>query len=546
MASTLVRKAWRAASDPRRAAREAAILRDLVSFRRAAGPWREARPRASGKGVALLISMSDLVYQLKLEGVLAKSLQMAGYRPVLLTLRNARWAEPYFRAYGFDEFVYPDELLTPGRAAQAEDAARELLQGEPTVQALKELEYRGVHVGKQTLSSLSRRFMQGRITLDDRELRGALEEVLVESMRSVLRGEELIERLRPELALFNEKGYAGLGSFYEVALNKGTNVIQFLSVGMHSRDALIFKRYTPETSRMHPASLSAESWRIVRSEPWTDADEQALTAEFEQRYGGAEKHPDAGLQEGKRVKSPEEVRAELALDPDKPTAVVFSHLLWDASLFFGEDLFEDQEEWLIETVRAAVANPNVNWVVKLHPANLYKGDALEDEAAIREAVGELPPHVKILRPETDLNTYALFSVIDAGITIRGTIGLELPVFGIRALTAGTGRYSGLGFTDDSTTSAEYLDKLRRLHELPRPSAEEVELAKKHALAIFRRRPFRFTSYESSFMDAHRFAEGHPLASNLRLVPQSARDVEAADDLREFAAWAGGDALDYLA
>ena len=34
----------------------------------------------------------------------------------------------------------------------------------------------------------------------------------------------------------------------------------------------------------------------------------------------------------------------------------------------------------------------------------------------------------------------LFKVIDYGITVRGTIGIELPCFGIPVITAGTGRY----------------------------------------------------------------------------------------------------------
>jgi hypothetical protein len=544
---TLARKALRAATDPRRALREATVLADLLDFRRrSSSALKHARPRRTGRGVVLFISMSDLVYQLKLEGVLAKALQMEGYEPVVLTLRNARWAEPYFRSFGIERFVYPDDLLAPEQAAEAEQAAAEFLRGHVTVQRLKAFEFRGAHVGKQTLSSLSRRFMQGRIALDEPEVREALDDVLAESLRSVLRGESLIDRLRPEIAFFNEKGYAGLGSFYDVALQRGTNVIQFLSVGMHWRDALVFKRYTPETRRLHPASLSADSWETVRAMPWTERHEQELEQEFALRYGEGEKHPDAGLQEGKLVKSADDVRAQLGLDPQKKTVALFSHLLWDASFFFGEDLFEDQEAWLIETVKAACANPRANWVIKLHPANLYKGDALEDEAAILAAVGELPPHVKLLRPETDINTYSLFAVADAGITIRGTIGLELPCFGIPALTAGTGRYSGLGFTVDSATPEAYLARLARIDEIEPLPPETVELAKRHAYALFRLRPFKFSSYASSFMGADAFRAGHPLASNLRLRLRTPEEVERAEDLREFATWAQDrEQLDYL-
>lgn len=547
MLRELPRRAWRAAADPRRTKDQARILRDLASFRQSARGWRRARPRRSGAGTALVISLSDQVYQVKLEGVILKALELEGYRPVILTLRNARWAEPYFRSFGYDQFVYPEAFLSPEREKEARELVAETLAGELTVQALKGLTFHGAHVGQQTLSSLSRRFLRGRFTLDDPDVREALSEVLEYSARSVAIGEALLDRVRPEIAIFNEKGYAGFGSIYDVALARGANVIQFVAAGIHWRDALLFKRFTDETRRVHPASLSAASWEAVRAMPWTEEHERELEEEFRIRYGSGEKHPDAGLQEGKRIKPAEEVRRELGLDPSKRTAVIFSHVLWDANLFYGDDLFEDQETWLVESVRAACENAEVNWVVKLHPANSYKapGSRLNDEDAIREAIGELPSHVRLLRPDTDINTFSLFSLADYGITIRGTIGMELPCFGVPVLTAGTGRYSGLGFTNDSASAAEYLAKLGRIQELPRLSEEEVLLAKRHAYGLFRLRPFRFTSYRASF--GTKGQKRDPLNHNLRLTVRTPEEVEAAADLRELAAWAlDTSQLDYLA
>ena len=166
---------------------------------------------------------------------------------------------------------------------------------------------------------------------------------------------------------------------------------------------------------------------------WTETEDAELDEEFALRYDSGAKHPDAGLSRGSRRVALKWCEAQLGLDPGSKTAVIFSHVLWDANMFYGEDLFEDQETWLVETVRAACANPEVDWVVKLHPANLYKAEReLNDKIAIRERVGELPRHVKLLEPDTDLNTFSLFSVADYGITIRGTVGMELPALGARS------------------------------------------------------------------------------------------------------------------
>jgi hypothetical protein len=543
---TLRRRALHAARYPRRTVRESVVLRDLISFRaRYSSAFRSAKPGSETRTTVLIVSLSDFVYQLKLEGILGKALQLAGCRVVALTHTWSRWGEPYFRAFGIDEFVHPEDFVDDLAAHEVDEAVAHALSGEVRVQALRRFVFRGANVGEQTLSTLSRRFERGRISLSDPSVRVALEDGLRDSIRSVVAAERLLDELDPDVVLFNEKNYTGFGSIYDLALKRNANVIQFVMSGIHWRDALVFKRFTEDTRRVHPTSLAGPSWQQVRDLPWTEQRERELRDEFALRYGGEDLHPDAGLQAGKQLKPADAVRTQLGLDRSRKTVVVFSHVLWDANMFFGEDLFEDQETWLVETVRAACANDAVNWIVKLHPANRYKSGAadLNDAVAIREALGELPPHVRLLWPETDINTYSLFAVTDVGVTIRGTIGMELPVFGIPVLTAGTGRYSGLGFTIDSKTADEYRARLLHAHEISPLDEEAVLLAKRHAYALFRMRPFRFTTYRSHFMPPDRLH--HPLSHNLEPTVRTAREVEEARDLRAFGEWALGGELDYL-
>ena len=67
-----------------------------------------------------------------------------------------------------------------------------------------------------------------------------------------------------------------------------------------------------------------------------------------------------------------EIFKRYSLDQSKKLAVVFSHVLWDANLFYGEDLFKDYGDWFEQTVKAACGNDRVNWLIKMHPANLWK------------------------------------------------------------------------------------------------------------------------------------------------------------------------------
>ena len=135
-------------------------------------------------------------------------------------------------------------------------------------------------------------------------------------------------------------------------------------------------------------------------------------------------------------------------------------------------------------------------------------------------------------------------VTDYCLTVRGTIGIEMPCFGIPVFTAGTGRYSGFGFTIDSSTREEYLDKLRCMQDFPRLSPEQTELAKKYAYALFKLRPCAFKTFEMVQVPLEKL--GHPLDHNVVIRASSFHDIVEAPDLKAFAEWAiDSRDLDYL-
>jgi hypothetical protein len=364
-------------------------------------------------------------------------------------------------------------------------------------------------------------------------------------MRTAAASERLLDAVAPDLVLFNERNYADQGPVSDVALARGLNVVQFVS-GFDD-DTLVFKRFTEQTKGIHPRSLSEESWRIVRAIEWTPERQAELDAEFARRYDKDATFLARWNQGWTRTHDRGELVTKLGLDPSKRTAVVFSHVLWDANMFYGRDLFADQEEWFVETVRAAAANPRVNWIVKLHPANVWKlrrerlDGELDEERAIAREVGSLPGHVAVLRPESEISTRSVFAATDYGITIRGSVGFELPCLGVPVLTAGTGFYSGHGFTVDSATAVEYLERLRHIDEIGPLTPEQMQLARCHAYALFRLRPLRFSSFVATIRPLEEM--GHPLDHDIELRID---DPHSAEDLRRFSSWAlESKELDYL-
>ena len=505
-------------------------------------------PIADGAGpLALIVSLSEFIYQLKLEAMIAKGLELNGYTPAFLIPSGSTLAPRYLRAFGIRRCVQISDYLDP---ALEEEVLREAasLSSPASAGDIARLSFRGAALGRYVLSTVSRSLHEGTVDFADARAQALLEEALRVTIRSTIAAEAMLDDLRPEAVLFIERNYAAEAPISDLALRRGLNVVQFVS-GFQD-DEFVFKRYTTETRRVHPRSLSDSSWERVKAMDWTPARDAELEEELRQRYDGTQLLQRRN-QEWTRPWSPDEIRAELGLDPAKRTAVLFSHILWDANMFYGEDLFDDQEAWFVETVRAACANDRVNWIVKLHPANVWKrkrdgveGEELGDLVALREQIGPLPPHVKLLLPDSPIATRSLFELVDWGITIRGSIGVELPCFGVPVLTAGTGYYSGRGFTVDSSRVDEYLDRLARIDEIPPLDPAQVELARRHAYGLFRLRPTPFTSFRSTVAPLGR--AGGPLDQNLDVTLRSREELLAAEDLRGLGDWVTDSReLDYL-
>jgi hypothetical protein len=231
------------------------------------------------------------------------------------------------------------------------------------------------------------------------------------------------------------------------------------------------------------------------------------------------------------------VRKRLRLDPAKKTAFIFPHISWDASFGRGQDLFESYEEWFVETVRAACANDKLQWVIKIHPAHVHVFKSFYDqrrpveEETLRRRIGRLPPHVSLLSAGSDISTFSLFPVMDYCLTVRGTAGLEAACRGIPALTGGTGRYDRKGFTIDSATPQQYLERMSHIQDIPRLSPAQIELAERYAYGLFLLRPLLLSSVTMEFQKEYGYAE-----SRVQINIRTRKDWEQARDLRAFADW----------
>ncbi len=520
--------------NPRSFARQLRLLLDYVLFRLRYGFLRVQAPRSND--VALIINFHETPYKAITEGLMAQAFGRAGLTPVVLTIRGCKWVQRYSEALGVDRILLYENYTDASKKTQDAELIRAFLSHHPTLPEMLGFSFQGIVIGTHVLSTVLRWLHVGSVDLDDPAIRSMVTDGFLRSITAVRAANTLLDTCAPKVLIFNEAGYTPYGEFYQVALQRNLNVVQYLY--SQRLDGFMLKHCRTSENMLDAISLSAATWEHVQQMPW-GRDEEELFMRDTRRHYEENSWFNFTLSLKKVHKSPDAVRTQLGLDPAKKTAVIFTHVVWDASFFFGKNLFTDYDEWLVETVKIACDNPHLNWVIKLHPDYIWhtKGmqnrNEMRDMIAVIANVGSLPPHITIVPPDTDLSTYAFFAVTDYCLTVRGTIGIECPCFGIPVLTAGIGRYSGMGFTEDSPTQEEYRQKLRTLHTLPPLSPERTTLARRHAYGLFVLRPLVCTSF--GLIPLYR--DGDVFDHRVLLHAKSLRDIEEDPGLRSLTRWA---------
>ena len=474
--------------------------------------------------VFLVASFLPLPYCLKIEGMIALAMQNRGYRIVILTNQACRpWVEAYHKNTSDFKILILEEYLS-FKGLKGLRSRLKLLFSTPTelIKRVKAYHYRGANLGQHALATVSAQASDGRIRVD-----AALSRRLYKALRrSILLTDaaiQIVEEVKPSNVLSVEKGFVGTCEIFCAALAAGVDYVQWC--GCHEPNAVMLKRYNQGNVREHPFSISDNVWNeILKMPPLSDDLRQQVISQFERGYLQGDWFKYKNLVVDLQQQEREELIRQLNLNPEKKTVVIYSHILNDANLFYGDDLFEGgYEEWLVETVKAAQTNSAVNWVLKLHPANLsrnsksgYAGE-FGELVALKHAFGVIPNFLKIVYPDNKTSPFSFFKITDYGITVRGTVGMELPCFGIPTLTAGTGRYANKGFTVDSSSADEYLNRIKEIDLIKPMSTREVELGQRHAYFSFKSRPAR---YDAMFTDVYKFPVSHVRHRDIEPVVKS--------------------------
>lgn len=489
----------------------------------------------------LLLTAGD-INNLVVESVLMEAFRLSGYKSIIVGPKG-RHVHKAWKMLGVDSFYYFQSQLTGRNITDGErEFIKSVIDG-PVMGNLSTVKGNLVNVERNAAATLMRDLKIGVIDLEDKYIYSCFEASLSRSVEATRTGEKLIQQTGADAVILFDRGHTPRAEVFDVSIGNGIPVFT-LNAG-HGNNRIAVKRYTEANSRDHFLTLSDKSWQTIRSWPWGSAMSKRIKDEFYQCYASGEWYGEGGVQFDKKMVEKEVLIPLLNLDPAKKIAVIYPHIFWDGTFFWGDDLFSNYQEWFIETIKAAIGNTKLNWIVKIHPANLTK--ALRDGYAapqtemevIGDVIGELPANFCVLEANTEISTLSIHQLSDYCVTVRGTVGLEAACFGATVLTAGTGRYGGRGFTIDSTTRHEYLERIRTLGGVELDLENSVELAERYAYGSFLSRTLPLESVSMEY-------EKNDIATlRTRVNWNSWEEFSKARDVQSLKRWIMSGEEDYL-
>ncbi len=342
-------------------------------------------------------------------------------------------------------------------------------------ETLDGLHYGKVNVGKNARSAITR-YLKGEDLADHEEVvREYAFSTLVCAAASVC----ALERLSPSRIFMSHGTYADWGPALQTAFLDKIPVTAWMGSYLTAR---FYFRHVEDLVRIDFHNLSQVAWDECKNSGLLPIQNVRLDNFLVNRY---KKHISFDMKQLKPYTGDmEKLRQKYVADTNRPVWGIMCHINWDCVNDYSPMAYDSFDEWVLDTIREIVNIQDVSWLIKIHPAEAWDNPASGVQSLINRHFPSLPPHIRVLPAEEEISPLEFFEIVDGGVTVYGTSGLELTLHGKPVILAGEAHYGGKGFTYDGLHPDSYVHLLRQVASLPRLNEEQLLLARRYAYCYF--------------------------------------------------------------
>lgn len=343
---------------------------------------------------------------------------------------------------------------------------------------LEELTYGGVSIGKNAKSAILR-YLKGHDLPSDPRL---VHEYAYSSLICAAAARNALESLKPDRVFMSHGVYVDWGPALHTSLEMKIPVTAWMASYLPAR---FYFRHVRDGMHIDFHNMSTSAWDEVSATPLSQEQEERLGNYLLDRYQNNTSF------DMKRFKSyvgrTSEALARYSLDKNKPTWGIFAHINWDSVSDYAPMLYNSFNEWIIETIEIIKEVRDVQWLIKVHPAEDWDNPDSGVQLLIRKKFPNLPINIRVLSAKENISPLDFYELVEGGVTVYGTAGLELAAHGKPVILAGDAHYGKKGFTLDADSREAYQELLRNAGTSALLNPNQVALAKRYAYCHFIRR-----------------------------------------------------------
>lgn len=379
-----------------------------------------------------------------------------------------------FHPLGLRVHRYSDFLTTEEQAVADRVAASLPINDIATYQLA------GLRLGDQALAGALRFF--ARATLDQQPYAEAvLRRYLHAAIITAFAVRRLLATSQFRTAVCHQGVYVPEGVIGEVCRQQGVPLVNWGAT--YRKKCVIFSH---DDTYHH--TLMNEPTDIWERMPWTPAMEAQILNYLRSRrhgtYDWIQVHPNANT-------DLHWIRRELGVDFSTPCVGLLTNVMWDAQIHYPANAFPNMRDWVLATIRYFAGRPDLQLLIRVHPAELARGTQMRSRQQIVQEIAEAFPHlpgnIKVIPPESEISTYAVMEQCNAVLVYATKAGVELAALGIPVIVAGEAWSRNKGFTLDADSEQGYLALLDRLPFHDRLDSATTQRARKYAYHFFFRR-----------------------------------------------------------
>ncbi|MNJ96126.1 Capsule polysaccharide biosynthesis protein [compost metagenome] len=338
-----------------------------------------------------------------------------------------------------------------------------------------ELKYKNIGIGKNVQSAVQR-YLKGNDLPDERSL---VREYAFSGLVCAAAAEQVIRQTKPSKIFMSHGTYVDWGPALHTALALNVPVLAWMASYLPAR---FYFRHVENGSHLDFHNMSTQAWKETEASNFDDLRSESLDAYLQARY---RKDTSFDMKYFMQYTGAgKELSIKYGLDPSKPIWGVMAHINWDAVSDYSPMVYESFNDWMNDTIRTIIDIDTVQWLIKVHPAEAWDNPESGVEYLIKKHFPDLPKHIQVLSAEEQISPLDFFNMLDGGVTVYGTAGLELALHGRPIILAGEAHYGNKGFTYDSVSQEHYRALLKQAHDLPRLDVRQQELVRKYAYCYF--------------------------------------------------------------